>query len=457
MSRKIINVGSEPGDAGDGDALRDAFVKTNDNFENLFVAHHVTDTSLNHDDPAVEGTIAFALAEADAAGGGTVLVGRGVFVCPSTTLTVPESVILKGVGINATVINVTGSQDGITVSGRFSGVESLRLRMPRASSGDGIVIRSNYVALSNLKLTGLDPLSWGINVNAANTTSLDNILLGSAFSEVNDSSFFGNGIIFQNTVQATSPFNIGESRLSSVAIKLASDNTTGIMFHGPDGTGNVVNDILLSRVEIMGQPGTGVGITGVHLRNAKRIVFSTVDLEELDVAVIEESAGGNTKGSANNVFISVFVFAANTSYVSSGVVENRLFLGCDNLTPDFAADADVIIPTALWLNDGGTRISQQNQSGIAFDDGDARTGLDVQFSTDNPVIRPGRSDIPVARLTLGAVGTRGVECLPGLILPLLDVAIPNALDGTFAQYASGVVGPDRGLYQLRDNNWIFVG
>jgi len=456
MSKKIINIGTEPGGGGDGDTLRDAFIKTNANFDNLFSIHYVTDTTLNHDDPNSEGTIAHALAEADAAGGGTVLVGRGVFTCPSATLTVPESVILKGVGRNATVINVTGSQIGITVSGRFSGVESLRLRMPRTSSGDGIKITSNFVTLSHLKLTGLDPQSWGINVNAANTTELDNILLGSAFNTINDNSFFGNGIIFQNTVQATSPFNIGESLISSVAIKLASNNTTGIMFHGPDGTDNVINDILLSRVEIMGQPGTGIGITGVHIRNAKRIVFNTVDLEELEVAIFEEGAGGNTKGSNNNVYIAVFVFAATTSYMSSGLVGKRLFLGCDNLTPDFAADSDVIIPAALWVNDGDARISQQNPNGITFDEGDSRDGVEFRFNTDNPSIRPG-STIPVARLTLGAAGTRGVECVPGLILPLQGNAIPSAVDGTIAQFAAGVVGSDRGIYQLRGSNWVFIG
>jgi hypothetical protein len=37
MSRKIINVGSAPL-AGDGEQLRDAFIKVNDNFEEIYVA-----------------------------------------------------------------------------------------------------------------------------------------------------------------------------------------------------------------------------------------------------------------------------------------------------------------------------------------------------------------------------------------------------------------------------------
>jgi hypothetical protein len=37
MSRKIINVGSAPL-AGDGEQLRDALIKVNDNFEEVYVA-----------------------------------------------------------------------------------------------------------------------------------------------------------------------------------------------------------------------------------------------------------------------------------------------------------------------------------------------------------------------------------------------------------------------------------
>jgi hypothetical protein len=37
MSRKIINVGSAPL-AGDGEQLRNAFIKVNDNFEEIYVA-----------------------------------------------------------------------------------------------------------------------------------------------------------------------------------------------------------------------------------------------------------------------------------------------------------------------------------------------------------------------------------------------------------------------------------
>lgn len=453
MNNKIINVGTEPGNQGDGDTLRDAFIKTNTNFDTLFAVHYVTDTTLKHDESDTEGTIAYALAEAGAAGGGTVQVGPGIFYSRTTTLTVPKNVTLKGVGIDATTIRVTGPQDGITIPQRFGQVESLGLEMPTGSSGDGIKITSSNVTLRDLGLSGVGLSSWGINVDAAGICTIDHISIGSTFHPYDK--FTGNGILFQNTTPALEPYNFGDSRLSKIDIKLASNNTTGIKFHGPDGTNNVINNILLSQIDIIG-PGDGSGTTGVHLRNAKRIALHTVDLEQLELAIFEEGAGGNTKGSANNVFIAVFVFS-QTGYFSSGPVRNRLFLGCDNLRPLSVDDNDTVIPTALWIDDGSTRISSQpGQSNIAFDDGDIDTGLKVLFNTDNPNIEPASGNSN-SRLTLGAAGTRGVECLPGLILPLLNNPIPNAVDGTIAQYAAGVVGSNRGLYQLRGSSWVFIG
>ena len=186
-------------------------------------------------------------------------------------------------------------------------------------------------------------------------------------------------------------------------------------------------------------------------------MLHTVDLEQLGLAIFEESAGGNVNVSANNVFMAVFVFGGGAGYLSSGTVTRRLFLGCENLSPLSVDDNDTIIPRALWIDDGSTRIfSHPNQSNIAFDDGNRSTGLKILFNTDNPSIEPS-SVASTSRLTLGATGTRGVECLPGLILPLLNNPVPNAVDGMIAQYAAGVVGPNRGLYQLRGSGWVFIG
>ena len=307
MTQKIINIGTDPGNQSDGDSLRDAFIKTNANFDEIFSVRYVTDTNLVQDDPNTMGTIAHALAEAGAAGGGTVLIGQGKFICRSTTLTVPRNVILKGIGRDATVIIVTGSQDGITLPNRLSGVESLRLQMPKASSGDGIKITSHYVTLRDLAFSGVSAFSWGINIDAASVCNLDNILMGTSFRGTD--AFTGNGILYHNSISGEKPFNHGDSRISKVDIHLGTSNTTGMKFHGADGTNNVINNILLSQIDVVGTGNTS-GTTGIHLRNANRIVLHTVDLEQLELAVFEEGAGGNTQGSNNNVFMAVFVFGS---------------------------------------------------------------------------------------------------------------------------------------------------
>ena len=454
MTKQVINVGTPPGGSGDGDTLRGAFIKTNSNFSELYTVYPVTDTSLNHDDPSTDGTIANALADAGNAGGGTVLVGAGLFNCPNTTLTIPKNVTLKGVGRRATIINVTGSQDGITLPNQFCNVESLRINMPIFSSGDGIKLTTNHITLRDLTMSGVGSNSWAINADGVNVCRMDNILIGTLINGGPDV-LRGNGIIFQNTDFVEKPFNFGDSLLSKIDISLYSNNTTGIMLSGPDNTNNVINNILLSQVEVIGTGQTG-GCTGFHLKNSKRIASHSVDLENLEFGVIEESTGIGANRSSNNVFISTYTLNTATSYSSAGNVSRRSFIGCDNLEPDSLDDADTLLPNSLWLNNGVTRVAAPAEGVLTISNENSNNGLRITADSINPAIRSS-SDATSASLSLGQINTRGVECLPGLILPALNNPIPNPAEGTIAQFMPGIVGPNRGLYQLRGGSWIFIG
>lgn len=455
MARRTINVGTPPGNLGDGDTLRDAFIKTNANFDDLYLVHPVVDVTLDHDDPSIEGTIAKALEDAGNAGGGLVLVGSGTFNCPNTTLKIPENVTLKGLGRNATIINVTGPQDGITVDFPFTSVESLRLQMPRDISGDGIKQSAGYVHFRDLYLSGGSNSSWGINADNVNVCSIENVAMGATVPAGSPLEFTGNGILWQNSDPFGKPFNFGDSRLAKVDITLATDNTTAIKFYGPDNTNNVINNMLLSQVSIIGT-GVSGGCTGLHLRNAQRITCQTVDIEQTSTAILEESAGTGGNRSGNNVYISTFVFAAAASYVSSGIVNRRLFLGCDNLTPQPISENDVLLPESIWLNDGTLRLQSPASGILEIDAGDNTNGILFFTNSLNPVIRPSNLD-NASLLTLGWEGTQGVECKPGIVLPLQSSEVANATDGAVIQYAAGVVGTQRGLYQLRAGTWIFIG
>ena len=457
MTKQIINVGVSPGDMGDGDSLRDAFIKTRENFNELYTLFPVTDTSLEHDNPAIDGTIAKALADAGTSGGGTVLVAPGTYRCAIATLTIPENVVLKGAGRNVTIIQVIGGFVGISMPNSFSGVESLSLRMPSGFlTKDGIKVTAKaYTHLRDLHISGGGPFSWAIKLDIVNIARLENISIGTLGSAIKPNSLTGNGIIFQNTDPANWPFNFGDSKLTSIDIFLSSPNTVGIKLHGPDDTDDSINNVLLSKVEILASPpGNGDGCVGVHLRNARRITLLGVDLESMDTAIIEEHVGSGGNFSVQNNYIATFALGVNTSYISSGVVRDRTFIGCDNIKPESVGDADVVVPRALWLADGKSRIKETQ--GIQFDNGVDENGLQMEVSSINPVIRT-TSQENTAHLTLGRQGTQGVECIPGLVLPPQTQAMLNPVEGTLAYYSADVVGTDVGLYQYRNASWVFIG
>lgn len=457
MSKQNINFGVSPGNLGDGDSLRDAFIKTQANFDQLESLFPVTNTALEHDDPSMDGTIAKALEEAGASGGGTVFVGPGVFRCSTTSLVIPENVVLKGSGRNATVIEIVGSHDGIRVPNVVSGLESFTLRMPKLqNSGDGIKVTAKYSThFRDLLISGGGIFSWAMNLDMVNVARLENILLGVLGNSIKTDSLTGNGILFQNSDPDNWPYNFGDSKLSSIDIFLASASTTGIKLHGPDNYKDSINNILLSKIEILtAGPGDGFRCIGVHLRNSRRITLLGVDLENMETAILEEHAGTGGNYSKQNNYIATFALGVQTSYVSSGVVRDRTFLGCDNITPESVGDSDAVVPRALWLSNGSSRIKETE--GIQFDNGIDINGLQMDVASINPVIRTTSQD-NAAQLTLGRKGTQGVQCVPGVVLPPQTSEITNPVEGTLAYYNASVIGPSAGLYQYRNSSWVFIG
>ncbi len=444
MPKEIINTGSAPGNQGDGDTLRDAFIKTQANFDEIYATLAITDTTLKHDDPNVDGSIAKALAELAAAGGGTVLLGPGIFTCSQNTLVLLDNVRLKGAGRLATTIRITGLQTGINITGAASSVESLHLKMPTGATNDGIVVERGEIHLRDLFFSGGGFFSWAINLNAVNIIYLSNIRMGGSAGPLT-----GNGIIFQNTTGSI--INFGDSKFSKIDITLSNNFTIGINIAAPDEVNVRINNILLSQIEVIGT-GTSGGCIGLRLHNATRIVCLVVDLEQLGTAIIEEGVVGNSR---NNIFIASFAIGVNKGYVSSGNVFNRFFMGCQNLFPAGADEGDMIVHNAIWLNEMAARI-WETSGNLQLDDGDASNGVQISLNTSNPSIQPSSSNAS-ALLTLGRNNTQGVECQPGLVLPLQSTAINSPKEGTLAQYAEGVVGSSAGLYQLRQGSWVFIG
>ncbi len=443
MAQQTIDIGAAPGNQGDGDSLRDAFEKTQANFDDVYNALPITDTSLEHDNPAVDGSIAKALADAAAAGGGTVDIGPGVFICASSTLVVADNVRLRGAGRRATTIEITGRQVGINMSGVASSVEALHVKMPDISSNDGILINRGEQHLRDIFCSGGSAESWAININAVNIAYLSNIRMGGSGNALT-----GNGIIIQNTTNTS--FNFGDSKLSKIDITLFNDDTNGIKIVAPDIVNRRLNNILLSQINIIGTGASG-GCIGVYLHNASRIVFISVDLEQLDTGVLEEGVVGNCR---NNVFLGTFALGVNKGYNAIGNVVNRTFIGCQNLLPESTEEGDAIVPSAIWINEVGARLWEKFGV-LQMDDGSIENGIQIRVNRTTPSIQPS-SNASTAQLTLGRTGTRGVECEPGIILPLQQNEIADPKEGMLVQYSADVVGTNAGLYQLRRGNWVFI-
>lgn len=316
MSRKWINLGSEPGNLGDGDTLRAAFTKTQQNFSELYTSEFVTNPDIeDHSDPSLEGTIAYALNKAAQQGGGTVLVGPGIYNCYNS-IHIGTNVRIVGSGRDTTIINAQHSLNGITMgSGIYSlfakpGIEHLTVNLPDSSSANAIYGRSRECGngyIQHVKITGGGPESWGITMDSCNEFLVHCIVyLGG-----------GSGIRWANFINWGA--NYGDSLISSVDIDLINPGTTGVLLIG--NTNGVVNNILLSRVEIKSTAGVQDGTTGVELNKTSRVTLVNVDIENLDTGII------NGPNSISCAFINCYTIGCNNDFIEHEQTRKTTIIG----------------------------------------------------------------------------------------------------------------------------------
>jgi hypothetical protein len=317
MAKQIINVGADPGGMGDGDTLRDAFVKTQANFDELYsISTTITDTSLDHSDPTVPGTIAESLARCKAAGGGIVRVGHGIFSLSSMTLSIGQNCQLVGTGKYSTRLLVKHPFDAIKVSSGTLGklanwvVRDLAVTLPDSSSANGVSTDPSQASsgkIDNVLIDGGASGSYGINMNCVNDVQI------SAFRYQGG----GGGIIWQNT--ANYPVNYGDSLIQSADIVLRNPSTTGIRIISPSGGDRRMNNILISRVEVHTSDGiVRTGTVGVHLKNAARITLVNVDIEHMETGLIQESQVDGGAIATTNAFIQVYAIGCGIDFQEIG-------------------------------------------------------------------------------------------------------------------------------------------
>ncbi len=314
MSKITINVGADPGNNGDGDSLRDAFIKTQSNFDELYSFAPITDTTLDHSDSSINGSIAQQLAECELNGGGIVLIGPGTFQLSAQSLVVGDSCQIIGSGEEATSLKIGHTGDGILVAaGQFNGnwaVKNLTIDLPTALSGDGIAttaLQATRGQVQNVTVKGGSVLSWGISINSANEISVDNYTyLGE-----------GSGIKYSNP--SGLPVNYGDAIFQGSTIFLKNPNTIGVALESPASSSNRINNILLSQISVSTVTGSvPQGTIGVKMSNVARVTLLNIDIERTDIGILQESAVSGGAAAKSNAFIQIFTIGCNTDYQEIG-------------------------------------------------------------------------------------------------------------------------------------------
>jgi len=259
--------------------------------DQIGITYPVVDTTIaDHGNAATVGSIAYQLAAASAAGGGVVKLAAGTYTVTSAALTIGKNVTLSGSGQDATIIDQNhATANGIVIDTGTDGIwwegilECLTILMPTSgSAGDGLVLtstRSGGSTIRDLIIEGGVATSWGIQHNANNTTSYDNVKIRGGMNGFN-----------MNLTGAL--YNYGDCSVSNLDISLSLANTIGIQL---DGVSKALNNIFFNRVEIAASSLSGqVGLSLVA--NCTRNTFIHMDFENIeeDIQILASTVLDNT-------------------------------------------------------------------------------------------------------------------------------------------------------------------
>ena len=219
MARQILNVGTTAND-GTGDTLREAMIKTNENFNELY-ASPLLSSGIN-----VSGNEIIASRSNDdlilqAAGTGSVVAGALSF---------------KGTSISSTDSTIVNINEGLVVDGTltatsFSGDGSAITGLSATALGDLSVVGSTIIAPSNADIT-LAPAGTGAIVFPAITIN-DNNITGTRTNENINITPAGTGTVVVNKLTIDSQIEIEDNEISTT-------QSNSDLIITPSGTGQVV-------------------------------------------------------------------------------------------------------------------------------------------------------------------------------------------------------------------------
>ncbi|HWL67446.1 MAG TPA: glycosyl hydrolase family 28-related protein [Geminicoccus sp.] len=424
-------------------------------------------------DDATDDSPAFQLAMASGARTIRVPPGRYRLTAP---VQVPNGTAIVGQGRDSSILRLDHDGIGLFFGASFAAGTAeytdgtciglgLTLRAT-AQSAALKVVGNNFIG-RDLRFRGGGPQAWAIELDRANDWSIVDLL---AWGDAADA-FTGNGIWVRNSTGTA--VNYGDGSMRQVSIKLGGPNLKGLFFEGGAASPGIVNNVLVAKANIVA-PGQ-TGCTGIHIRNARRLTFVSVDLESLTTGVLEE--GTAVAMSEVNSWLGTFFLANSTSPATAyadnnatvpGAVRHRSFLGCDNfpaLTASFA-DGDTMLPRGMWLSSAtGTPVVRATEQGgnLRVDRG---ASAYIQFGApatgNNSRITCGVDGLTApydATLYLGDTNIRKVTVEPVLHMNERTAAPPMQTDFmlVFADGnpTSGGWNPayDRGLYLRAGGSW----
>lgn len=328
---------------------------------------------------------------------------------------------LIGSGYGNTVL--IGDHAGIVVS--ISGAEYVNSSVTDigidmgAQASTGILVYGHRAIIERIWFRHGSPTSWALDMVDANECVLTHIMAGISGSD----EFTANGIRWRNSDPLTNAVNYGDSIIIQPVIRLASPNTTAMLFDGGLG-GHLINNITIDRAQInapQSGPTPYANTVGMHFKNTSRIRVMGCGFEAIAVGVKEEAHTDSAGANVGNTYVGVYAINALVPYEdSNGVatrsVQQRTFIGCDSFPQGAGlSDGDSLVPAAMFLSSYNTGTpgicirSFKPETVLLTPDGTSNEerpskGLMVQTTSSNATIvtRPqGQSSNVLSRLELG--------------------------------------------------------
>ncbi len=312
-------------------------------------------------DDVTDDTPSFQAAMASGARTVRVPAGRYRLTAP---VQVPPATAIQGEGRDSSILRLDHDGTGLLFGAGFAPGSAeytdgtcagLGLTARASASGPALKVIGNDFLGRDLRFRGGGANGWAVELDRSNDWSLVDLL---AWGDGADS-WNGNGIWLRNATDAA--VNYGDGSMRQISIKLTGDNLKGLFFEGGSASPGIVNNVLVAKANIVA-PGR-TGCIGIHIRNARRLTFVSVDLESLSTGVLEEgtAVGMSEVNSWLGTFFLANATSPTTAYADNnatvaGAVRQRSFLGCDNFPAlgTAFADGDSMLPRGLWLGSAST-------------------------------------------------------------------------------------------------------